>query len=653
VRVTGPDTPYDAGTERTSVLDAPVTAVLAEALDTLVALDPVPGLAPLVRWAAAGEGVSLVHRLPLGARTLAQVRAEGPLRLGAAAAIGRSLVGPLRALHDAGLAHGAVGADTVVLIDAGLAHGAVGADTVVLTDAGLAHGSVSADTVVLTDAGLAHARRSAVPGVADDGRSRDAAPTSTGTAPTSTGTQPATPDGVPTSTGTAPASAPAQPASTGTVPTSTGTQPATPDGVPTSTAGVPASGAVLAATGAGWVIPPGAVGGPDPAGDVAALAELVRHLVGVTPLPSGLVLVLLRCADEDPAMRPTLDDLDRALAACLLTIDEDSPGRRASPEPVARAARPFTVPVGSVLDRPRVLRPHDGRPRRGRTVARGRRRLALLAAAVVSALVLGRAVVAPALADVAAAPEQLASSSAPTTAATTAPAVTSTPAATPAPAHEGSVGSGGANPSDAAPVGDPVPGPPLAPPSSRPGAREPLTTTPPTTPTPTATPTTPSGIDGPAPREPARAGESSQRAAASSPTAGRTPAVPAPVDWATVLTRLDDVRHAALVAGSREALARAVDPDGPAWAADAALADRVRSLGARLVGGQISVVSADLVSLDGRGVRLSVVDARAAYAVTLDGSTARVPARGVMTWDVRLTRAADGTWRIHDVRAPT
>jgi hypothetical protein len=129
--------------------------------------------------------------------------------------------------------------------------------------------------------------------------------------------------------------------------------------------------------------------------------------------------------------------------------------------------------------------------------------------------------------------------------------------------------------------------------------------------------------------------------------------VPAAVDWAAVLTRLDGVRHAALVAGSREALARAVDPDGPAWVADAALADRIRALGARLVGGEVSVVSADLVSLDGRGARLIVVDARAAYAVTLDGSTARVPARGVTTWDVRLTRAADGAWRIRDVRAPT
>jgi hypothetical protein len=129
--------------------------------------------------------------------------------------------------------------------------------------------------------------------------------------------------------------------------------------------------------------------------------------------------------------------------------------------------------------------------------------------------------------------------------------------------------------------------------------------------------------------------------------------VPVAVDWVVVLTRLDGVRHAALVAGSREALARAVDPRGPAWAADAALADRIRTLGARLVGGEVSVVSADLVSLDGRGARLSVVDRRAAYAVTLDGSTARVPARGLMTWDVRLTGTADGAWRIHDVRAPT
>jgi hypothetical protein len=65
------------------------------------------------------------------------------------------------------------------------------------------------------------------------------------------------------------------------------------------------------------------------------------------------------------------------------------------------------------------------------------------------------------------------------------------------------------------------------------------------------------------------------------------------------------------------------------------------------------VLSADLVSLDAARARLSVVDTRAAYAVTLDGTTARVPARGVTTWDVRLVRAPDGTWRIHDVRAPT
>jgi hypothetical protein len=421
------------------------------------------------------------------------------------------------------------------------------------------------------------------------------------------------------------------------------------DDEPTAAVAVPTStGAVLAATGAGWTIPPGTVGGPDPAGDVAELAELVRHLVGVTPLPSGLVLVLLRCADDDPAMRPTLDDLDRALAACLLVLDEDGTAPPVGPGPLPRPARLVDVPVGSVLERPRVLRPEGARSRR-RVASRAHRRLALLAAAIVSALVLGRAVVAPALADVAAAPERLTPTAAPTTAPTTAPMVTSTPVATTVPVPEGSVGSGGADPSDPEPVGDPAPGSPGPRTSSRPGAPEPLPTTTATTMIPSSAPT----IAGRTPREPAPASEPTPRGAGSPPTAGPTAPLPAAVDWVVALTRLDGVRHAALVAGSREALARAVDPRGPAWAADAALADRIRTLGARLVGGEVSVVSADLVSLDGRGARLIVVDARAAYAVTLDGSTARVPARGVTTWDVRLTRAADGAWRIHDVRAPT
>lgn len=134
-----------------------------------------------------------------------------------------------------------------------------------------------------------------------------------------------------------------------------------------------------------------------------------------------------------------------------------------------------------------------------------------------------------------------------------------------------------------------------------------------------------------------------------------SPAVPTPAgspatDWRSVLVGLDALRHRALVAGSSALLAEAVDPRGTAWAADAALADRVRRTGAHLDGGAVVVSAVDLVSSGTDRVLLRVEDRRAAYAVTADGTTTHVPARAGRIWVVTLVRGGAG-WRIGDVRA--
>jgi hypothetical protein len=110
-----PDEP-GPGVERTTVLavaDAE-TRPVRRTLGLLAALRA-PALAPLVRWTAMAGGAALTHRVPADAVTLASLRAAGPLRSGHVLAVGLALLEGLDVLHRAGLAHGAVDADAVLV----------------------------------------------------------------------------------------------------------------------------------------------------------------------------------------------------------------------------------------------------------------------------------------------------------------------------------------------------------------------------------------------------------------------------------------------------------------------------------------------------------------------------------------------------------
>ena len=74
-----------------------------------------PTLAPLVRSAAVPGGVALTHHVPAAAVSLASVRATGPLRAGHVLAVGVAVLEALVALHGAGLAHGGVDGDSVLV----------------------------------------------------------------------------------------------------------------------------------------------------------------------------------------------------------------------------------------------------------------------------------------------------------------------------------------------------------------------------------------------------------------------------------------------------------------------------------------------------------------------------------------------------------
>ncbi|MFN8158163.1 MAG: hypothetical protein U0R68_12140 [Candidatus Nanopelagicales bacterium] len=103
--------------------------------------------------------------------------------------------------------------------------------------------------------------------------------------------------------------------------------------------------AVLAGSGLAWSVPPGSPGGPDPADDLAAVAVLVRRLLGPGSAPPALVVALLRAADPDPAVRPDAASLAATVAAALpaeplldlLWLAE--PPRR-DPHPVEVASEP-------------------------------------------------------------------------------------------------------------------------------------------------------------------------------------------------------------------------------------------------------------------------------------------------------------------------
>lgn len=108
----------------------------------LLARLDVAGLAPLVRISSVPDGLSLTHRVPVDAITVAELATTRPLRPGHVLAVARSVTTSLAGLHDAGLAHGSVGPVSVL----------VGLD----------------GSIVLTSSGAAHARSTDPPRTADD-----------------------------------------------------------------------------------------------------------------------------------------------------------------------------------------------------------------------------------------------------------------------------------------------------------------------------------------------------------------------------------------------------------------------------------------------------------------------------------------------------
>jgi hypothetical protein len=98
-----------------------------------------------------------------------------------------------------------------------------------------------------------------------------------------------------------------------------------------------------------------------------------------------------------------------------------------------------------------------------------------------------------------------------------------------------------------------------------------------------------------------------------------------------------------------------VDPDGPAWASDAALAARVSVAAAQIEGGALVVLEVRPRHVTASEAALLVRDRREAYAVVTSAGTSKVAARAPRWWQVTLRRTSGSggeiTWRIHDVRA--
>ncbi|MGD9957369.1 MAG: hypothetical protein AB7V23_15000, partial [Candidatus Nanopelagicales bacterium] len=156
----------------------------------------------------------------------------------------------------------------------------------------------------------------------------------------------------------------------------------------------------------------------------------------------------------------------------------------------------------------------------------------------------------------------------------------------------------------------------------------------------------------PQPPEPAATTPAQPSATTPAQPAATTPAQPA-ADWAAVLAALDAGRRAALESGDRDALARWVDPEGAAWARDAALLDRFARSKADVVGGELVLEQVHVQRTDTDRVLLAVRDRRTAYDVTEGGTTTHVPERAAEWWTVTLTAlpALDGEgWRIAEVR---
>jgi hypothetical protein len=363
----------------------------------------------------------------------------------------------------------------------------------------------------------------------------------------------------------------------------------------------PDGSVVLAGTGLGWRAAPGMLGGPTPEADVAATGDLVRLLIGRGGAPGALVLAALRASDSDPLLRPEAAGLAGLLRACgrpesLLDALWHQPGAAltpAAPEP------PAVVAPRSATGAP----PRPGAPRadsRDADVAAppgtpgGRARARREATPASRRPVVGLRTIA-------------------TVALVAVVGLGAVRAVTAVGARAAEAGPTNAR----AATAEPSPASAEAPPT---GAG-----------TPTAT--TPSSTDAPA-LDP---GTSPQQA----------------VDWVGVLAALDSGRRTALASGSRDDLARWVDPAGAAWGRDAALLQRMAGSDARIEGGELVLEEVRPLRAEAGRVLLAVRDRRAAYDVMQDDTTTHVPERAAAWWTVTLTPlpALDGEgWRIAEVR---
>jgi hypothetical protein len=380
----------------------------------------------------------------------------------------------------------------------------------------------------------------------------------------------------------------------------------------------------LTGCGAAWARPPGDPRGPRPSDDIADVGDLVRDALGAGTGHSALVLVALRAGDPDALLRPDAVDLRAALLRAgrpdplveLLWRRRPSPApprdgrgivgsRHLPPAPALEEGRGATGPEArdprqgdepAADTRSADLRTLGRRRTHGRTPRDGRRGAAIAGATgllAVAVVLLG--------------------------------ALRSQPGALAAD------GSGLPSPTLTAVLG-----------VSSPGVAEPSLTS-------------SSGA-------PAAAPPAASAAAPPAASAGGAPPVLldrgdlAP-DWRAVLADLDEGRRTAIALGSTDALARWVDRDGTAWAGDSALASRVRKLGATLDGGGLELLEVRAESVSEAAAVLVVRDRRAAYTVTLPGSTRPVvvPARSARWWRVTLRRVED-QWRVRGVTgvgAPT
>lgn len=179
------------------------------------------------------------------------------------------------------------------------------------------------------------------------------------------------------------------------------------------------------------------------------------------------------------------------------------------------------------------------------------------------------------------------------------------------------------------------------------------------------------GAAGPAPTEPAStkpggpssgapaakpaspAASAATRAASAGPSAGQGGAagpdrgagdVPPPApDWQAVVAGLDAARAAAYADPGAAALDGFDVPGSPAWQRDAAALADLRSRGEAAIGLVTELVGVRLVSRKGDRATLQVTDRRSAY--TLVGATTRAqPAAPQRRWTVVLQRTPEG-WR--------